>query len=603
MFGSASARSIPACLFEVAEANPHHLAFVDPPSLGLPPVTYGDFKDRSIRVASCLMEFGVEAGDRVGLLSVGRSWWPICDVAVMTIGALTVPIYPSLPASQISFIVSHSGMAGIFVENQVQYQKLLEAHQMTSLPLKFVVMLDKTSVEEEQTSPTPWPVFQYSEWAERKSSTNTDILNGLSNIDPSRPATIVYTSGTTGTPKGVILTHENILSNMEAAHERFELRQDDIHLSYLPLSHILERMCGAFIPLSCGSTICYAESVDAIADEFRRVRPTIFTTVPRLLEKVEERIEATVQQAGGWRERLFRRAIAAGWKASIDGQTTGSFKLALYNRLVFNKIKRTLGGRMRLVVSGGAPLAPHVCRFFWAMGIPVCEGYGMTETSPIIAFNAPGDKKFGTVGRKLANVELRLEDDGELLVKGPNVFGGYYHNKEADESAFTEDGWLKTGDIATVSADGYVRITDRKKHLIVLSTGKKVTPAPIENDMLQSPYIDQVCLIGQGRKFVAAIVVPDKDMVRKWLANETAQDVAMHPPEAFSKLLLHEATRTTTNYARFEQPKQIIVAEPFTIENGMLTPTLKVKAARVCEVYADAIEALYHTGTSSEKFS
>lgn len=581
--------SLPQTFFETAYQHSGRLALSDPAGADADSLTFAQMSARIFGVAHSLLGHGVQAGERVGLISAGRSWWPICDFAILTIGAWTVPVYPSLPPNQLGFIVRHSGMSGIFVEDAKQLAKLVAAHQEEALPIRFVVILNEQEYRGSDVLSAPWPVYSYRSWSQQKAD-EAIVRTRLRAVQLDDVATIVYTSGTTGLPKGVLLTHRNILSNYVAVKERLDIGPEDVHLSYLPLSHIFERTCGEYIPLLSGSAVYYATSIDTIVADFARVRPTMFTTVPRLLEKVQERVEGQMREAGGIKQRIFESAMAAGAKLYVEGRRVSPVRTKLFDKLVYQKIKQVMGGRLRFIVSGGAPLSPHVCRFFMALGMQVYEGYGMTETSPVIAFNSPDASRLGTVGRRLSNVEVKVASDGELLVRGPSISPGYYDNDEANLQAYTEDGWLRTGDMAEVSADGYIKITDRKKHLIVLSTGKKVTPAPIEAEILQSPYIDQVCLIGQGRKFVAAVVVPNEAATAGWkrkhseLAHDSAQMVA---------LLEAEVARTTAQFARFEQPKRIVVAEPFTIENDLLTPSLKVKPKQVGERYQAEIDALY----------
>ncbi|WAH40878.1 long-chain fatty acid--CoA ligase [Alicyclobacillus fastidiosus] len=585
--------SLPQTFFETAFCYPGRLAVSDPTSGDAESLTFEQMSARIFGVAHNLVGQRVQTGDRVGLVSAGRSWWPICDFAILTIGARTVPVYPSLPPGQLGFIVRHSGMSGIFVEDAKQFAKLVAAHQEEPLPIRFVVILNEQECRAIDALEAPWPVFSYRSWS-RQTADEAAVRNRLRDVQLDDVATIVYTSGTTGLPKGVLLTNRNILSNYYAVKERLDIGPNDVHLSYLPLSHIFERTCGEYIPLLSGSAVYYATSIDTIVADFARVQPTMFTTVPRLLEKVQERVEGQMRQTGGIKQRIFESAMAAGAKMHVEGQRVSSLQTKLYDKLVYQKIKQGMGGRLRFIVSGGAPLSPHVCRFFMALGMQVYEGYGMTETSPVIAFNSPDAPRLGTVGRRLSNVDVTVAEDGELLVRGPSVSPGYYDNEEANLQAYTEDGWLRTGDLAEVSADGYIKITDRKKHLIVLSTGKKVTPAPIEAEILQSPYIDQVCLVGQARKFVAAVVVPNEQAIARW--QRTHPELAKDPAQIVA-FLEAEVERATAQFARFEQPKRIVLAEPFTIENDLLTPSLKVKPKQVGERYRVEIDELYRLPT------
>jgi long-chain acyl-CoA synthetase len=388
-------------------------------------------------------------------------------------------------------------------------------------------------------------------------------------VDRSTMATIVFTSGTTGTPKGVVLTHGNLLANLEGIREVVRLDPTDRSLSYLPLSHIFERTCGQFVPLAAGASIAYARDFNRIIEDFQEMPPTLLTTVPRLLEKIQEGILEKVRQQGTLTQKLFDWAVGVGTRARVEQRQAGGIRLRIADRLVFSKIHHLFGGRLRAVIVGGAPLPRHVGAFFTAAGLSVAEGYGMTETSPVVSANRPEAPVLGTAGVILRNVQVRI----------------------------AEDGWLRTGDIGRITPTGELQITDRKKNLIVLSTGKKVTPAPIEGDILRRPAIDQVVLIGQGRKYVSAIVVPNEDVVRQWYRE---QNRAVPPRQLWSRepwlfeRLLREVQDATRDYARFEQPKKVIVAdEPFTIDNGLLTPTLKARSKAVEERYLAAIDAMY----------
>lgn len=583
--------SLPAAFLQKVKEGSDRLALADPPVVGSATFSYADMWRCSCAVAQGLIQQGIEKADRVGLLSVGRSWWSICDFAIMTTGAWTVPVYPSLPANQIGFIIRHAKMVGMFVENRKQLDKLLIAHEEEPLPLRFVVLIESISETDRDALETPWALFSYDDWRAGQAD-GREIERRMNEMSQNDTATIVYTSGTTGVPKGVTLTHGNILANIAGIRERLVIHAKDVHLSYLPLSHIFERTCGQFIQLLAGASIHFAENTDTIVRDFARIQPTTFSTVPRLLEKVQERVETQMRERGGLQASLFRRAMSIGMKTRVERHQAPGVPLKLYDQLVFRKIRRVMGGRLRMIVSGGAPLAPHVGRFFMAIGQPVIEGYGMTETSPVVAFNSPDAPRVGTVGKRLMNVQVKLAPDGELLVSGPSVTPGYFMNEEATCDVFTEDGWLKTGDIAEVSADGFINITDRKKHLLILSTGKKVTPAPIESDILRSSYIDQVCLVGNGQKFVSVIVVPNEDAMRQFERQNEAIALAS---DWRRELLGAEVMRYTAAYAKFEQPKAVIIATPFTVENDLMTPTLKVKANQVCAMYADEIGHVYGT--------
>jgi long-chain acyl-CoA synthetase len=553
-------------------------------------------------IALNLQAKGVQRGDRVGLLSDGRAAWPLCDFAILSLGACTVPIYPSIPPQQIEHIVRDSGMKGLFLEDVGQLKKLLQIPHDEVPQLQFVVLLEPDDTDETATTiamaKERYDVYLFSSWTSGvMPKKDSSWRAGWQEIDEHHLATIVYTSGTTGLPKGVLLTHGNLLANVRGIRQVFELRPTDRTLSYLPLSHIFERTAGQFVILSAGGTIVYSRGFSYITEDFLRMPPTVFTTVPRLLEKVLEITWKKVEASPNWRKRLFQNAVDAGMKARVKGERVLPIKVQFYDRLVFSQIKAALGGRLRAIISGGAPLPKYVGEFFTAAGIAVAEGYGMTETSPVVCVNPPGAIHLGTAGKILPNVEVRIAEDGEVLVKGPSITKGYHNNEDATRNLFTEDGWMHTGDIGEVTEDGYLRITDRKKNLIVLSTGKKVTPAPIEGSILKSRLIDQALLIGQAYKFVSLIVVPNEDEVREWYHSRGQTPLPRQlwqSDKALYDMLMAEVQAATDGFAEFERPKKLLILEDtFTVENGCLTPTLKVKARVVLDKYEKEIEALY----------
>jgi long-chain acyl-CoA synthetase len=573
--------------------------------------SYREFWDAVLCVAGQLLKRGVKPGDRVGILADGRSWWPIADLAILSIGAVTVPIYPSIPSNQVQHIVRHSGMRGIFVENAKQLAKLAqalssersassesakEAVSETSQPsvrlCEFIVQLDGAIV----TPPSLPADYQlYSDWLNEAVSTATAewIEQRMQALQRTNLATIVYTSGTTGVPKGVQLSHANLLANLSGIRAVVPLQATDRTLSYLPLSHIFERTCGQFAVLMAGAQIVYSRGFRYMSEDFLLMPPTILTTVPRLLEKVEEAARKETLQSK-WKHALFERAVRHGAAVRVDGKPRGMW-FALYDRAVLARIRAALGGRIRFVVVGGAPMARQTGQFMMAAGVVTVEGYGMTETSPVVAVNAVEAPRLGTVGKVLPNVDIRFAGDGELLVRGESVTSGYYLDEAATAEAFDGE-WLKTGDIGELDADGYLKIVDRKKNLLVLSTGKKVTPAPLESDIMQSPYIDYALLLGQNRKFVTVLIAPAEEAMAAYL-KQLGVYVARElwsTNKAVMDLLEAEVRTRTASYANFERPKKVLLADaPFSIDNGLLTPTLKPRGKQILAAYADAIEKMY----------
>ncbi|MDQ0189984.1 long-chain fatty acid--CoA ligase [Alicyclobacillus cycloheptanicus] len=603
-------QSLPQMLARSVDSYETKSALLNPNTVGgYDAWTYAELW-RDVRNVAChLADRGVEHGDRVGILAETSAWWAIADFAIMSLGAVVVPIYPSLTPVQVEYNAHQSGMKGLFVQNQKQLKKLVELPADALPELRFLVLFESTLDDKGEwllaEAERRWQVDLFDDWRQTDAGLDDAAFRErLQSIHRDDLATIVYTSGTTGLPKGTMLTHGNLLANVEGIREIVRVEPTDRSLSYLPLSHIFERTAGQFVALEAGSTIAYSRGFDFIAEDFRRMPPTVFTTVPRLLEKVQEQVMRNVEQGGAFKRWLFRRALACGTAARVEGRPVSAAKLQFYDRVVFEKIRQATGGQLRMIISGGAPLPPYVGRFFAAVGFTVVEGYGMTETSPVVSVNPPEAPRLGTAGKVLSNVEARIAEDGELLVRGPSVMVGYYDDAAATAEAFTPDGWLHTGDIAELTPDGYLRITDRKKNLIVLSTGKKVVPAAIEVEILKDPYIDQVMLIGQGRKYVSAIVVPNEAMLktlRTTAAGQTSAAAASESASASSAesgsleaFLLKRIQEATAGFARFEQPKKVLIAkEPFTVENGQLTPSLKVRVKDVLKVYEQEIEALY----------
>ncbi len=605
--------SLPELLAKSVQAHASRTALLDPnTSGGYDAWTYKELWRDIRRVARQLEMVGVGPDDLVGLLAESRAWWPITDFAVMGLGAVVVPVYPSLTAPQIEYIVNQSQMSGIFLQDVKQLAKLLELPTDAMSGLRFIVLYedpeDEHAVDVVSDAKQRWQVELFSAWRTAEEAfSEAEWEARYKNLRRDHLATIVYTSGTTGNPKGTMLTHGNLLSNVEGISELIALRATDRALSYLPLSHIFERTAGQFVPFSVGASIAYSRGIKFISEDFRRMPPTVFTTVPRLLEKVQEQVLRQVEQGSARRKKIFERALKAGTVARVNGGSVASWRLSLYDRLVFERIRQATGGHIRFIVTGGAPLPLYVAKFFTAVGVTVVEGYGMTETSPVIAVNRPEAPRLGFAGKVLPNVEARIADDGELLVRGPSISPGYWRDRAATAEAIDADGWLHTGDIGELTGDGYLRITDRKKSLIILSTGKKVVPAAVEAEILKDPYIDQVMIVGQNRKYVSAIVVPNQEVLgdvwqgadREVAAGgssaqtgvQTAQATAGGDPAEF---LLQRIQADTANLARFEQPKKVIVAnEPFTVENGLLTPTLKVRTRDVTKRYEAEIDALY----------
>jgi long-chain acyl-CoA synthetase len=560
------------------------------------PITHAEAEASAARLAAALETAGVGPGDRVALLSENRPEWTLVDYAVTGMGAADVPLYPTLPANQIAYILKDSGAKAIFVSDRAQLAKVLEIR--AELPdLRQVIAFDD-----------PGGAAGVQSWADVLEAGRVAIHEGR--VAPFREralavkredvATLIYTSGTTGNPKGVMLTHWNLASNVAAAqqHDVLRPRPEDVALSFLPLSHVFERMVDYWY-WDAGIAIAYAESMDKVVDNLVEVRPTVAVSVPRLYEKIYSRVVG----GSGLKGRIAHWAVGVGGRmvdARMAGKPVAGLLGAQYrlaDRLVFSKLRARTGGRLHTFISGGAPLAPEIARFFFAAGLPVYEGYGLTESSPVIAVNKPDAVRLGTVGTVFPGVQVRIDAEGEILTRGPHVMKGYWNNPEATAQALDAEGWLHTGDVGELDADGFLKITDRIKNLLVTAGGKNVAPAPIENVAVMSPYVAQVVMIGDRRPFTSLLVVPDYENLLPWAKENgiatTDHDALAREPRV-QALLEQETIGRLTGLARYEMPKKVgVIAHEFTIDDGSLTPTLKVKRRVVEARYKDLIESLY----------
>ena len=585
--------------------------------------------------------FGVEAGDRVAILSESRPEWLIADFAALTRGAVTVPIYPTLPEAQVRYILADSGACAVVAADETQAAKVRAV--WSDLPdLSVLIVVDRepaaappsdaapsdpdSSAGEVSATESAGPAEPDRGRTEPGARSGAERRNELSlaeavarghrrlmdedglgrmykeaaaAIQPDRLATLIYTSGTTGEPKGVMLSHGNIVSNVLSAASVISVTDDDEALSFLPLSHAFERtVCCLY--LYRGVTISFAESLETIARDLQGVRPTTLTGVPRVYEKLHARIHDAVAQAPAVRRALFRWALGLGGAASRAARAgrpaplATRLQLGAADRLVLSKVRERLGGRVRFVVSGSAPLAVPVAEFLFAIGVPVVEGYGLTETAPVLTVNPLEAPRAGTVGPAIPGVELRIAADGEILARGPNVMQGYYNKPEATAEAIV-DGWFHTGDIGRFDDDGYLAITDRKKEIIVTAGGKNVAPTPIEAELKRSSIVAEAVLIGNRRPCITALLVPDFEALAHELgtpAGAAREDVASRP-EVRERLAAVVAA-VNADLPRHEQIKEFAaLPAAFTIATGELTPTLKVKRRVVEERWGEAIAALY----------
>ncbi|HJP61640.1 MAG TPA: long-chain fatty acid--CoA ligase [Gemmatimonadaceae bacterium] len=560
-------------------------------------ISHAEVLDRVRRLARGLSSLGVRRGDRVGILSENRPEWAIADYACLTAGMTDVPIYPTLPPEQIAYILKDSGAAAIFVSTREQAEKVRQVRgQLTAL--KTVISFDEMpglanmSISELEKRGTQ---------GDNRDTMATYREDALT-VKPDDLATIIYTSGTTGEPKGVMLTHDNIFSNVQAARTAIPFGGADTALSFLPLSHIFERMAGHYLMWATGTSIAYAESIDTVPINMQEVKPTIVLSVPRLYEKMYARVLEAALTGGFLKKKIFfwARGVADRWaNQKLAGGTPGGllgWQYGLAQKLVFSKLKTRTGGRLRYFVSGGAPLAPEINKFFFAAGLEILEGYGLTETSPVIAVNTPQNFRIGTVGKAIDGVEIKIASDGEILTRGPHVMKGYYNKPDATREAIDPDGWFHTGDIGELR-DGFLAITDRKKDIIVTAGGKNIAPQPLENKVKTNKYVSQAVMIGDRRKFPSMLVVPNFDQLEKWAMRRniiwTDRAQLLRMPTIQAKME-SEVAKELEGAAHFEVPKKVgLLEHDFSIESGELTPTQKVKRRVIDKNYKTLIDSLY----------
>ena len=566
-----------------------------------------EFFDRIRDFSLGLGALGVEPGDRVAILSDSRPEWLIADLAALTAGAVTAPIYPTLPEGQVRYILADSGARVVVVADETQAAKVRAVWD--ELPdLSALVIMDPAG--EPKAAAGAASGREELSLAEATGRGHRRLMteDGLGReykeraaaVAPDQLATIIYTSGTTGEPKGVMLTHGNVASNVMDGGAVVRVHAEDDALSFLPLSHAFERAV-VFLYLYHGVTVTFAESLDTIARDLGTVKPTVMTGVPRVYEKFHARVHEAVAGAPAVRRRLFHWAVGVGLRqarARLAGRSVGlsaRLQLGLAERLVLSKIRGRLGGRLRFVVSGSAPLSTPIAEFFFAIGIPVVEGYGLTETSPTLTVNPLERPKLGTVGPAIRNVELRIADDGEVLARGPNVMQGYYGKPEATAEVM-RDGWFCTGDIGSLDDDGYLTILDRKKELIVTAGGKNIAPNPIEAELKRSALVAEAVLIGDRRPYVSALLVPDFAALAAHTgagAAGASREEIVERPDVVA-LFDEVVGRVNTGLARHEQIKRsALLPAEFGIATGELTPTLKVKRRVVAQRWSDVIERLY----------
>ena len=561
------------------------------------PISHKDVLRRVRHIALGLEALGLKRGDRVGIMSENRPEWALADWACLCSGMTDVPVYPTLPAEQIVHPLNDSGAVALFVSSPEQAAKAKSVRGEFKTLRHIISFVD---------SKPDGVDFTLAEIEARGATLDSPeraaaFKAGAMAVQPDDLATLIYTSGTTGLPKGVMLTHDNVYSNVKASQVKVPVRVGEVALSFLPLSHIFERM-GDYLFFCCGVSIAYAESIDTVPLNLSEVRPHFCMSVPRLFEKMYARVLENAVSGGAVKAKIFRWAVAVADKwadEKLAGREPGgllAWKYSIAQKLVFSKLKERTGGRLRYFVSGGAPLNPSINKFFYAAGLKILEGYGLTETSPVIAVNADDAFRIGSVGKPVAGVEVKIAADGEILSRGPHIMKGYYNRPDATAEAIDSEGWFHTGDVGVLE-DGFLRITDRKKDIIVTAGGKNIAPQPIENRIKTNKYVSQAVMIGDKRKFPIVLIVPNWDNLEKWAGIKniiwTDRKQLLEMPTIQAKMD-KEVRKTIEGLASFETPKKIgLLEHDFSIERGELTPKLSVKRKVIDTQYKALIDSLY----------
>jgi len=571
-------------------ANPRAVLWQDESSQWHP-ISSDQMYQRVRALATALLRLGAKKGDRIALISENRWEWAVTDFAVLAIGAADVPLYPTLTGEQIAEQIRDADCRIAFVSTRQQFDKLQSVRAQT--PLQTIVIMD---------SPAPSGAISISELladADALGAMRDDVFDALvRSVEPNDLATLIYTSGTTGEPKGVALTHGNIAANQNFAAVDFGFNSTDACISFLPLSHVTARALD-YVMYNHGAQVAYCTQFDKLPQAMREIRPTVIVGVPRVYEKIRQAVEQKSSQSPV-KKRLLAWAIGQGARfadAVYDGRQPNSLVWKLCNKLVYSKVREAFGGRVRIFISGGAPLGIDTARWFASAGIAVWEGYGLTETSPVIALNTPANRRIGSVGKPLPNIELKFAEDGELMVRGPSVFSGYWHKPTATAECLDADGWFSTGDIAHLDADSFLFITDRKKELLKTSGGKLVAPQPIESKLKNNVLVAQAALVGDRHKFVCVLIAPNFAALEDWagrngVAAPTRSELVADPRVVG---LYAEIVRGVNGtLANFETLKRFrIVADEWTQDSGELTPSMKIKRRVLTTKYAAVIDELY----------
>jgi len=595
-----SYRSIPAMLKENARLFGERTAISYKRGDSYMSLSYAQFYQRVMMLARGLLKAGVQHGDRVAILSENRLGWAISDFGIQSVRGVTVPIYATNTGDQAAYVLNHSGSKIVFVSTKVQYEKLLAVRDQ--IPgVEMVISYERFLGDRS------FPVYTQHQLSEisypLKEDEKTKIEELIDAVSPDDLITIIYTSGTTGVPKGVMLTQENMIFDAEAGMKKMDKTgRIETFLSFLPLSHVLERTGGYYAALIKGDHIAFAENVQKVMENMIEVRPTVMVSVPRLFEKIHSRIYENVHQMSAFRQTLFHKAVEVGRRyvnlKYVEKKPVGLMGLQykIFDRLVFSKVRERFGGRLRYFICGGAPLDKTINEFMWSIGLPIYTGYGLTETSPAVCLTSFDEVRFDSVGKAFDQTDLKIAEDGELLIRGPQVMKGYYLNQKATDETF-EDGWLKTGDIARIDEEGFVYIVDRKKEIIVTAGGKNIAPQPLENELRLDKYISQAMVFGDRKPYLVALLTPNVERLVDLGREEKLDYIDMDELVNNSRIQevysgrIKDLNKTLPSYETIK--KFVLLPREFSIEGGELTPTLKLKRKKIYDMYQDKIEQLY----------
>jgi long-chain acyl-CoA synthetase len=555
-------------------------------------ITYKELRNSIDAVADELQKSGVRKGTTVGIFSYNRPEWIIADMAIMKLGGVVVPIYHTLSSSSVKYIINDSKIKLIFVENTELFSSIQSSRNETP-ELKKIILFDDSHISRKNN------IIKFSGIQKTgRQSTKED-----STISGNEIATIVYTSGTTGNPKGVVLSHHNILSNTSSITKRYKITSEDVSLSYLPLTHMFERTCGYYTILLAGGSIGFAEGLSTVMEDIKKINPTILLVVPRVTEKAYEKVAKEIKKSSKIKKAVLNSTIRnLNEYANLKyKQKKIPFRMkmicSILNKLVASKLRKLAGNRLKVIVSGGAPLDPKIAKVFYILGFNIVEGYGLTETSPVVCSNTIENNILGTVGKPLDGVEIKIGENDEILVIGPNVMQGYYNKPEETERVIDKEGYFHTGDRGKFDKNGNVIITGRIKEIIVTSYGKNITPKPIEIEIEKSNYINNVILYGNGKKFITALILPEENHIKRYAKESnmlTDNYTELLKNTEIKKLVANEIEKLTAHFENYEKVKEfILLPEKFTVENGMLTPTFKLRKHKIIEKYRNEIDSMY----------